>query len=991
MADNEDYLKYDAKSMVDFLKEKVKADGKYTDQVYAGSNITILIETIAAMFECLTYNLNFQSSEATFSGVQIYENMLKIVNMLGYKARASIPSTIHGTLSANIYLDKVMPQLTPSMTNLSDLVTGIQSAITTVSNPKIISRDLCFTDPMSSARFTILENAQVYPEFINVVPECVFYWTNQSYTNESEMILRYLAYIWGIEESLTLSTTLEDLRVMAGVETITEMIQKYKTVPSGAETVEANLRVSSNDVDNFIVAINGSWSSHFITSTTSGEQNETYNVSAIKVGKTNISDGTLYAAVYSPTTIEENGIQIYKAVSSLKNCTASEKAFEYYVDVDRSITIRFGDGAYGATLPQNHSLTLFYIVNDGKLGEVSKSVFEDNITSVGVGTVLQKTSDSNVDRTMLMNRFIYDNIDVEEIDKSNCNLIAKLVSSQNSSDAYTPKMNVFFHPTTSASKFQDIETVDYIRVAAPQYNRTNDRIITKGDFETIIKKDFIQYVYDVAIMSNFEYMSKFYNWLYRYDSLSKDVSVNGYKFGDSCNFNDIYIWLKGYSNYAINDFIKKTMEHALQSKKILTSELVFLDSITTYFYPYVGNIDDDIDWLVYAREKYQFLIKSESPTDEYYKKWKTIDDLFDKSNNTLLLRPTKRMINYILSGESQEIKIEVAAYRDSGVNENLSTIKSNLNNAVNKTFDISNNRLGQSIKLNALNEEIGNISGLRKIQTIKSRNVNIYTDTGPVIKDISVYLKTSDTQETIAAKPVTLDADIEYPSKYPTVSYIRFKLDVAALEESIGKMGEGFDCVFEIMQLSTGYTEVLTPVQDETDEYYYKVFFKSDSPSKNGQAIYTTSEGGRTSIESAYAIYARCTRKSEISGKEIELTCYSNKLRFAVVSISADGSPSTFKLTSYVDDFASSTIELKNSSDTASDTIKSEPVWEAFDMSYTLSFAKFTNSLIDAKDFEVVGSGYTNIEEFCFPTLYRDITSIINVIDEQSTTYSINF
>ena len=64
---------------------------------------------------------------------------------------------------------------------------------------------------------------------------------------------------------------------------------------------------------------------------------------------------------------------------------------------------------------------------------------------------------------------------------------------------------------------------------APLYNRTNDRIITRNDLYTILKKEYIQYIYDVCIMNNFDYMAKFYSWLYKYNKISKDIASEGYK------------------------------------------------------------------------------------------------------------------------------------------------------------------------------------------------------------------------------------------------------------------------------------------------------------------------------------------------------------------------------------------------------------------------------------------------------------------------------
>ena len=198
--------------------------------------------------------------------------------------------------------------------------------------------------------------------------------------------------------------------------------------------------------------------------------------------------------------------------------------------------------------------------------------------------------------------------------------------------------------------------------------------------------------------------------------------------------NDVYCWLKGYSNYPINDFTKKNIERDLLQKKVLTSEIVFLDAITTFFYPYVGNIYDDIDWLLEAASKYQFLIKANNSSDTYYKKYQRIIGLFDKDDQgNIIKEPTKRMLIYLFSTENQELKIEVQAFRDMNANENLSTIKSNIVNEINSYFSINNRALGETIKLNELNDKIINIPGIKKIITSKQRNISLYTQTIPKV------------------------------------------------------------------------------------------------------------------------------------------------------------------------------------------------------------------------------------------------------------------
>lgn len=81
---NTDYLKINASSMADFLKQKLSQDSSFTDQVYSGSNLSILVEGFAYMYENLMFYLNTSATEAMFTDAQLYENMNRIVKMLGY-------------------------------------------------------------------------------------------------------------------------------------------------------------------------------------------------------------------------------------------------------------------------------------------------------------------------------------------------------------------------------------------------------------------------------------------------------------------------------------------------------------------------------------------------------------------------------------------------------------------------------------------------------------------------------------------------------------------------------------------------------------------------------------------------------------------------------------------------------------------------------------------------------------------------------------------
>ena len=89
---NTDYLQFNAYSIKEMIIRKLSEDSKFTDQVYEGSNLNILIDLVSYMFQCLMYNLNTSAAESMFADTQFYENMNRLVKFLGYNPKGIIPS-----------------------------------------------------------------------------------------------------------------------------------------------------------------------------------------------------------------------------------------------------------------------------------------------------------------------------------------------------------------------------------------------------------------------------------------------------------------------------------------------------------------------------------------------------------------------------------------------------------------------------------------------------------------------------------------------------------------------------------------------------------------------------------------------------------------------------------------------------------------------------------------------------------------------------------
>ena len=98
------YTNFDAVSLKAFMIEQLNNSGRFTDQNYEGSNIASLLDILAYYTHVLMFYLNQTSSEASFSQASIYENMNRIVKLIGYKPTGKQTSLtpINCTASSNL-------------------------------------------------------------------------------------------------------------------------------------------------------------------------------------------------------------------------------------------------------------------------------------------------------------------------------------------------------------------------------------------------------------------------------------------------------------------------------------------------------------------------------------------------------------------------------------------------------------------------------------------------------------------------------------------------------------------------------------------------------------------------------------------------------------------------------------------------------------------------------------------------------------------------
>lgn len=95
------YAAFDALSIKQLMMNRIRESGIFPDIDYEGSNINGLLDPIAYSYHVLLFYLNQTASDSTFSQAELFENMNKIVSLIGYKTNGNNTSTLNVSVSAD--------------------------------------------------------------------------------------------------------------------------------------------------------------------------------------------------------------------------------------------------------------------------------------------------------------------------------------------------------------------------------------------------------------------------------------------------------------------------------------------------------------------------------------------------------------------------------------------------------------------------------------------------------------------------------------------------------------------------------------------------------------------------------------------------------------------------------------------------------------------------------------------------------------------------
>jgi len=576
---NTDYLKFDAFSIKNLIKQKLSENSNFTDFIYDGSNLSILIDIISNMYQVLIYNLNNTAGESSPATSQIFENLAKEISFIGYNIKGyKTPSTVIDIT----YNGNVQGVLLPAYAKIS--------------------------------------------------------------TNNSEKNIYY-------------STV--------------DYFYLYKNL--------TNADVSVNSVNMY----NGEWS-HY----------NTYFVSeGIPYEKFILTDITADSTALNPLYIAYPYIHVYiKRIDTLGNTVTlkyvpnttglfidssnsnvfneNSRIFNLRLNEYKQYELTFGDNIHGSSLQKGDVVHIVYLKSNGPVGEILPFAINHEKTNNAV--LPFKVSIIGVDDRVYLNGKLQTQTDPNILTMSDilyCLYGDQLLIEDNDTAITSIKNN--YASTLPTPE----ETPDQIRQNAPNWFKSQGRLITDYDFDSFVRTNFYNDLIDVKIMNNWTYITTFYKWLYTRGLMENDPykyinpsleTAYGYKYADAADSNNIYLWVKPIRVFS--DTLVRNIENTLSPLKPLTSEPIVLNALSHIFVPCVYNGENN---------------------DRY-----SVDNWDPDTENYIEIELTKNLL------------------------VSLTAVKTLIINTIVTYFNVQNQKIGSNFKTSDIIDNVLKINGVKSIRTV---------------------------------------------------------------------------------------------------------------------------------------------------------------------------------------------------------------------------------------------------------------------------------
>ena len=166
------------------------------------------------------------------------------------------------------------------------------------------------------------------------------------------------------------------------------------------------------------------------------------------------------------------------------------------------------------------------------------------------------------------------------------NQILNDINLNNNRYVNSSETNYFIFANSSASTtFQSKETPDEIRQNAPSTYKSQYRLVTLSDYVTFIKTNFAYLFSDIKAVNNADYVSGYLKYFYDIgltDPTNTERALfNQVLYSDSCNFNNVYLIVvpKAETQDYILPAQKELINSTVSQVKMTTTETTFLDPL----------------------------------------------------------------------------------------------------------------------------------------------------------------------------------------------------------------------------------------------------------------------------------------------------------------------------------------------------------------------------------------------------------------------------
>jgi len=157
----------------------------------------------------------------------------------------------------------------------------------------------------------------------------------------------------------------------------------------------------------------------------------------------------------------------------------------------------------------------------------------------------------------------------------------------------TTILNTTISNTEDSTDFGEEETLDDIKQNAPRFFSSEYKLTTKDDYKSFIERNYKNLVYDVTVQNNSDYTNGYLSYLndelgLTDYSLETNALFNQYYFADSSDANNIYLTIvpnlrKNKSVVTRSNYLSNALKEKIRSEiadyKLLNSEIAFIDPV----------------------------------------------------------------------------------------------------------------------------------------------------------------------------------------------------------------------------------------------------------------------------------------------------------------------------------------------------------------------------------------------------------------------------